>query len=284
MEFLGGLFSGLFNGIGNYFGSKAQAESAAAINSANLQAQREMNEFNVAENRRIHDLNWERSIQAWKMANEYNSPKAQMERFKEAGIHPIYAISRISGNSGSLSVPQAMPARVSAGLMSNATSVANPMAHMFNTLGSMITAAFNHWSRKDALDDAARRLSLQEQEFQFRKDQAAFHNSIAKGDYDARQFRHKINNYLDLRSILDSGPKFGEGKQGWKDMLKSGWNAFLNPNTYSNLVGDLYNAYVRGGKIHYRSTSGSRSTDTFDGNGVFRGNKISKISHKGLYF
>lgn len=48
-----------------------------------------------------------RNVQNWHMANEYNSPKAQMQRLQEAGLNPnlIYGngISGASGNAGNVS-------------------------------------------------------------------------------------------------------------------------------------------------------------------------------------
>lgn len=53
------------------------------------------------------DLQWSRSQEAWNMANEYNTPAAQMARFKQAGLNPhlIYGKGD-SGNAGAMKVPE----------------------------------------------------------------------------------------------------------------------------------------------------------------------------------
>lgn len=52
-------------------------------------------------NRKAAKLAYERGIKVWNMQNEYNTPKAQMARFAEAGLNPnlIYG----AGNSGNAS-------------------------------------------------------------------------------------------------------------------------------------------------------------------------------------
>ena len=50
-----------------------------------------------------------RMIEFWNMQNEYNSPRAQMQRFQEAGLNPnlIYgdSVSGASGNAGQIGTP-----------------------------------------------------------------------------------------------------------------------------------------------------------------------------------
>lgn len=55
----------------------------------------------IAANRKEAELAYQRSVEMWHMQNAYNSPQAQMERFKAAGLNPhlIYG----QGNSGNAS-------------------------------------------------------------------------------------------------------------------------------------------------------------------------------------
>lgn len=48
------------------------------------------------------------NIQNWNMQNEYNTPAAQMQRFKDAGLNPnlIYGQTNMAGSVGSVSAPK----------------------------------------------------------------------------------------------------------------------------------------------------------------------------------
>ena len=51
-----------------------------------------------------------RMVEFWKMQNEYNSPKAQMQRLQEAGLNPnlIYgdSVSGATGQAGNIGRPE----------------------------------------------------------------------------------------------------------------------------------------------------------------------------------
>jgi len=61
----------------------------------------------IKANKEAADLAWSRSLQAWEMENAYNTPKAQMERYAEAGLNPhlIYGTGGNSGNASSVDSP-----------------------------------------------------------------------------------------------------------------------------------------------------------------------------------
>lgn len=64
----------------------------------------------IAANKSEAELAYQREMEMWRLQNLYNSPEAQMQRFKEAGLNPhlIYG----QGNSGnSTSTPHYNPAR-----------------------------------------------------------------------------------------------------------------------------------------------------------------------------
>lgn len=75
--------------------SRASADAINQYNSAVLLAKYQ------------NDLN----VDNWNMENEYNSPKAQMERYMEAGLNPnlIYSQDNTSGSVGNASVGSGIP-------------------------------------------------------------------------------------------------------------------------------------------------------------------------------
>lgn len=83
----GGFLGGIFNGTMGYFGQKQ-------ANDTNLRIARETNEAN----RQLAQYEWNRNLEMWNLQNQYNSPAAQMQRFKQAGLNPnlIYG----QGNAG----------------------------------------------------------------------------------------------------------------------------------------------------------------------------------------
>lgn len=64
----------------------------------NRKASKENTQRTIAANRAAAELAYEREKEMWNMMNMYNSPAAQMQRFKDAGLNPhlIYG----QGNSG----------------------------------------------------------------------------------------------------------------------------------------------------------------------------------------
>lgn len=71
--------------LGGLFGSNSQ-DSA---NETNLKIARENNAFNERMMNKQDALNYE----AWKRQNEYNTPSAQVQRLKEAGLNPYLMMS-----------------------------------------------------------------------------------------------------------------------------------------------------------------------------------------------
>lgn len=71
--------------LGGIFGSKSQQSA----NEANIRINRENNAFNERMMREQDALNYE----AWKRNNEYNTPSAQMQRLREAGLNPYLMMS-----------------------------------------------------------------------------------------------------------------------------------------------------------------------------------------------
>lgn len=89
--------------------NKANAENVAATNQANIDIAQMSNEHNEAMLNKQIQQEWD----MWNAENEYNSPAAQMQRFKDAGVNPYMAMGNVSsGNASSMSSPAAQPAVV----------------------------------------------------------------------------------------------------------------------------------------------------------------------------
>lgn len=69
------------------------------------QNMRKQNEWN----RQMADLEWQRNLEMWNKNNAYNSPQAQMERLKAAGLNPnlVYGNGATGNYSGSIPKYQA---------------------------------------------------------------------------------------------------------------------------------------------------------------------------------
>lgn len=90
-------------------------EIAAITNQANADIARENNEFNlqmlekqIAYNKEAYQQQYKDQIDFWNMQNEYNSPEAQMERYREAGLNPYMVAGNISSGSASGSLNTSM--------------------------------------------------------------------------------------------------------------------------------------------------------------------------------
>lgn len=106
--------------------NSAEAEKARKFNSAEAEKTRQ---FNSAEAEKAH----QRNIDLFNMENEYNSPAAQVERMRKAGINPasfsggsLVPASASASSSASSSPASGSPA--SAGGVPSAPSYQNPLS------------------------------------------------------------------------------------------------------------------------------------------------------------
>lgn len=89
----GGIIGGLGSVIGSVINSRQNNKNIKAQNEANLMLSKTQNDFNT---------------EMWNKQNQYNSPQAQMERFKDAGLNPNLIYDRgTSGISTAAPVKQA---------------------------------------------------------------------------------------------------------------------------------------------------------------------------------
>lgn len=86
---------GIASALGGLFGSASSATSVRKSNEANRELAEYQNEWNLAQ---------------WHRENEYNSPQAQMQRLKQAGINPNLAYANGTINNVSASSPKAATA------------------------------------------------------------------------------------------------------------------------------------------------------------------------------
>lgn len=85
------LISGGASLLGGLFGSSSSKKAAQA----QLQAVRETN----ALNKELAYQQNEWNLQQWNRENEYNKPSAQMERMREAGINPFFAVGNMTAGN-----------------------------------------------------------------------------------------------------------------------------------------------------------------------------------------
>lgn len=121
-------------------GKKSQKNA----NETNIQLAREQNEFNQAQqarefafNKQQSDLAYERDLANWHMQNEYNTPQAQLERYKEAGLNPNLIYGNGTSSAGQASAPPTYtPARYNAAKGERATVQAewNPSVDPFQAI------------------------------------------------------------------------------------------------------------------------------------------------------
>lgn len=89
----------------------AQGIGGAIDNRWNRKMTRENVDKTIAAQKAEAELAYQRSVEMWNKQNEYNSPAAQMERFKSAGLNPHLIYGQGSpGNAGT--PPQYQPANI----------------------------------------------------------------------------------------------------------------------------------------------------------------------------
>ena len=118
----------LVNGFLSFFGQ-------SSANKANLQIARETN----AQNYKMfqEQLGWTESM--WNANNQYNTPTAQAERFRQAGFNPYLMMTEgaNSGNADTVSTPSPNPA-VTGAPMQSVWNDRGQVSEIINNIGSLI--------------------------------------------------------------------------------------------------------------------------------------------------
>lgn len=84
----------LAGGVMSLFGGKKSNDTNLKIARENNKAQMELAQYQA-----------DRNLELWNMNNEYNTPEAQMERYKEAGLNPNLIYGSGSASAGNSSSP-----------------------------------------------------------------------------------------------------------------------------------------------------------------------------------
>lgn len=96
---IGAAIGGVASGIGTIVGSNKSARAQRATNESNIRLASLQNEWN---------------IQQWERENAYNSPEAQMQRLKQAGLNPNLAYENGTVNNVSAHSPTMQRAELQA--------------------------------------------------------------------------------------------------------------------------------------------------------------------------
>lgn len=122
------VISGASNLLGNLLSNKSQRDT----NQANLKIAQMNNEWSermMDKQNRMNIDQWEREVaynnEMWQKTNEYNSAKAQAERFKEAGLNPALLMGQNAGTASAASAPSGK----SVGLPSPSSATIQPMSY-----------------------------------------------------------------------------------------------------------------------------------------------------------
>lgn len=92
------IIGGALSALGGLFGIKSGSDA----NKTNLQIARETN----AANAELAKYNWEQQKDMWNAQNAYNTPSAQMQRYRDANLNPNLIYGQGSnGNSTSIPTP-----------------------------------------------------------------------------------------------------------------------------------------------------------------------------------
>lgn len=92
------IIGGALSALGGLFGIKSGSDA----NKTNLQIARETNQANAE----LAKYNWDQQKEMWNAQNAYNTPEAQMSRYRDAGLNPNLIYGQGSnGNSTSIPTP-----------------------------------------------------------------------------------------------------------------------------------------------------------------------------------
>lgn len=96
-----GSFLDFIPGIGSAIGAVANLISGNQANKTNLKIARDTNNAQME----LAKYQADQNLNLWNLNNEYNSPSAQMERYKEAGLNPNLIYGNGSSSAGNSSSP-----------------------------------------------------------------------------------------------------------------------------------------------------------------------------------
>ena len=117
--FFNGFAGSAIGAIGNVVGGLMQGHAQRQANRANME---------------LAKYSYEKNLEQWNRENEYNSPSAQMARYRAAGLNPnlIYSQQNTAGNSPQMDAPQIAPV----------TGPAQGITNAFNQMSQFASAIF----------------------------------------------------------------------------------------------------------------------------------------------
>lgn len=128
-----------------------------------------------ATSKKLMDYQNQLNMQNWKMANEYNSPQAQMERYKAAGLNPNLVYGSLGQTAaGNLSSPS--------------SSGVNPRTQLGGSASSFMIAA------AQAKNMQLQNTNIEEQNNQIRA-------NIAKTNAETRNIEENTNQLLEFKQL-----------------------------------------------------------------------------------
>lgn len=128
-----------------------------------------------ATSKKLMDYQNQLNIQNWKMANEYNSPQAQMERYKAAGLNPNLVYGSLGQTAaGNLSSPS--------------SSGVNPRTQLGGSAASFMIAA------AQAKNMQLQNLNIEEQNNQIRA-------NISKTNAETRNIDENTNQLIEFKQL-----------------------------------------------------------------------------------
>lgn len=140
---LGGVAGNVMNSKAQSDANKRQIESNERINQQNILSQQGINQANIDWAKEQYKLSKADSLERWRMENEYNSPAAQMERLKNAGLNPnlVYG-SGATAMGGSIDSPQYNTPQLAAPTANfvDQGRTLNPVAGMVTGIGDALAS------------------------------------------------------------------------------------------------------------------------------------------------
>lgn len=102
-------------------------------------------------NRELADLEWERNQQMWNMQNEYNTPAAQMQRYRDAGLNPNLTYQQGTPGNASSSSAYSRPTMQAARMAEFNTNIA-PILQTYADLNVKQAQVDNIKAQTDLID------------------------------------------------------------------------------------------------------------------------------------
>ena len=231
--------------------NQANKEMTEATNDVNYKIAQEANDL---EYKMFNEQNqW--NLEQWERENEYNSPSAQMQRYIEAGINPLFAVGNITGGNASQLTSAQYGGAHTADMESPTFGAAHIEPEYDKYLGDKIsglTAIANNASNSaqgfyqlalEEQDVATRRSAQQSKsamenaETMYKKAQTAgqeIYNNLNTQTYGA-QVSSKVAEYDRLRSEIDNIKEDTSYKRSLESNLSATKDQIVAQTNYVNV-------------------------------------------------